>query len=131
MNYLVKVRAIIIEDNKLLINRNRKSPIFLAPGGKVKQGETNLEALARELREELTVELESAEEFGTYYSDKALFDDLPLKLVMYFVRFKGTPKPSSEILENIWLSGEDYMGKRYELASLFYKIIPDLVEKVI
>ena len=129
LKYLVKVGAIIIKDNQLLIDRNKTSPIFLIPGGKVEHSETNKEALARELFEELSVELKSANEFKTYYSNKALFDKVPLKLVTYFVEIKGIPKPNSEILENVWLNAEDYTNKKYKLAPLFYQIIPDLVKK--
>jgi len=131
MEYLVKVGAIIIKENKLLINRNKTSPIFLIPGGKVKQNETNEEALKRELIEELGVQSKLAGEFKTYYSDKALFDNLPLKLITYLVEIEEEPKsiPNSEILENVWLTGEDYKSKRYELAPLFYQIIPDLIKE--
>lgn len=129
MKYLIKVGAIIIKENRLLINRNKTSHIFLIPGGKVKQNETNEEALKRELIEELNVKLNIAKQFKTYFSDKALFDNLPLKLITYFVEIRGQPKPNSEISEIVWLDSDDYRNNRYKLAPLFYQIIPDLIRE--
>jgi len=54
-----RVRAIIIKDNKILtIKRTKPEGIFwVFPGGGVEEGETNEEALIRECREELGVDV--------------------------------------------------------------------------
>jgi 8-oxo-dGTP diphosphatase len=128
MDYLTRVGAIIIEDNKLLVVRNNSSPIYLMPGGTVKEKESKLHALERELDEELKVRLESQTEFKTYYADKALFHELPLKFVTYLAKIAGVPIPSHEIIEAAWLTPENF--KDYELAPTFKsKVIPDLVSE--
>lgn len=128
MEYLVRVGAIIIDDNKLLIDRNKTSPIFLMPDGIVENNETNEDALKRELFEELTVKLKSSKEFKIYYYSKALFHSSPLKLVTYLTEVEEEPKPGSEILEVAWLGKDDYDKRKYELAPLIHKVIPDLIE---
>jgi 8-oxo-dGTP diphosphatase len=66
---LIVVAAVIErEDRRLLIGQRRRndtSPLkWEFPGGKVEQGEEPEAALARELREELSVTLEQAIEIG-------------------------------------------------------------------
>ena len=96
------------------------------PGGAVEKKESRLQALERELDEELKVRLKSQTKFKTYYADKALFHDLPLKFVTYLTEIEGVPKPCHEILEVVWLTPENF--KNYELAPTFKsKVIPDLI----
>jgi 8-oxo-dGTP pyrophosphatase MutT (NUDIX family) len=127
MSYLVRVGAIIIDDNTLLIDRNKTSPIFLLPGGIV-ENETNEEALEREVLEELNVKLKSSKKFKTYRFTKALFHDSSLKSVTYLTEIEGEPSPGSEILEIAWLGKNEYDKRKYNLAPLIRKVIPDLNE---
>ncbi|MFA6995007.1 MAG: NUDIX domain-containing protein [Patescibacteria group bacterium] len=62
-----RVRAIIIKNNKLLtIKRVKKdSTYFVFPGGGVEPGEKPEDALKRECREELGVEVGIKEKFGS------------------------------------------------------------------
>lgn len=127
MKYLVRVGAIIVDDNKLLIVRNKTSPIFLLPGGLV-EDETNEEALKREVLEELKVKLKSSKKFKIYYFSKALFHDSPLKSVTHLAEIEGEPKPGSEILEIAWLGKKDYNERKYDLAPLIHEVVQDLNE---
>lgn len=130
MESITKVGAAIIRDKKeILINRNKKSPIYMIPGGKVKEGETTKEALKRELEEETGIVLTSHKFFKSYQSEKALFDDALLILEVYIVNTSEEPIAGSEILENVWLNEEDYKNKKYKLAPLFKQIIPDLIKE--
>ncbi len=56
----VKARAVILVDGRLVITRQRRrgQPYSALPGGRVKPGESVLEALARELREEADLGIE-------------------------------------------------------------------------
>lgn len=62
-NMRTRVRAIIIKDeNIILIKRTKKDEIyFVFPGGGVEEGETEKEALVREIKEELGLDTEVKE----------------------------------------------------------------------
>ena len=56
----VKVRAVILDAGRLVVVREQRlgTTRTLLPGGRVKSGESTEEALVRELREELGIEVE-------------------------------------------------------------------------
>ena len=51
-----RVAAVIVENGRLLVMRDERSPYWFLPGGRVKLGETAEKAILRELREELGAE---------------------------------------------------------------------------
>jgi ADP-ribose pyrophosphatase YjhB (NUDIX family) len=59
-------RAFLIKDNKVLLVKHTYQEHWYLPGGGIKKGETFEQAIRRELREELGVELEKIKLFGVY-----------------------------------------------------------------
>ena len=51
-----RVGAIIINDNKLLVTHDERSPYYYLPGGRVKMNESAEQAIIREIQEELNIE---------------------------------------------------------------------------
>ena len=55
-----KAAGIIIRDRKILIERSYGKDTFMAPGGKLEQGETPSEAAIRELKEEFQLDVKAS-----------------------------------------------------------------------
>jgi len=49
---------IVIENNKLLLSYSRNKKAWYLPGGKIDAGETSVEAIQREIQEELNIKLD-------------------------------------------------------------------------
>jgi len=105
-----KLAWIVVDRGRLLMVRSRGRERFYLPGGKREAGESDLAALAREVREELSVTLkvETAEAVGVFEaladgrSDGAL-----VRLTAYRAAFEGTLAPAAEIEELAWLGPAD------------------------
>lgn len=70
-----KCAAVILRDNRLLVVRKRGTSIFISPGGKISGGESQIQCLRRELKEELCADLIDAKPFGTYERPSAFEKD--------------------------------------------------------
>lgn len=72
---VIRVSAVLAvdDDGRLLVVRKRGTDVWMQPGGKPEPGETPAETLARELHEELGVQLSPAElePLGTFTTDAA------------------------------------------------------------
>jgi 8-oxo-dGTP diphosphatase len=81
------VAAVIVDGDKVLACRRAAHKSMAGywefPGGKVEPGETDQVALAREIREELRVEIEVGELVG---NSIARAGDVEIELVAYFAR---------------------------------------------
>jgi 8-oxo-dGTP diphosphatase len=87
------VAGLVYRDGRLLVcQRNRNSAFALKwefPGGKVEDGESDIEALRRELKEELAIEVLDAEHI---YSSEHRYPNGPSVSLRFFSvrRFRGT-----------------------------------------
>ncbi|MBI2583039.1 MAG: NUDIX domain-containing protein [Candidatus Aenigmarchaeota archaeon] len=105
-----KLALIFIKDRKMLGTFSKGKNIFYMPGGKREQGETDEQALTRELKEEISVHLlpESISYYGTF---RAQADGKPegtfVKITCYTGEFSGKIKPSSEVERIDWLTSKD------------------------
>jgi len=124
-----KVGLLAIRDGKILLCRKRHTTsLLILPGGCRESGESALECLRRELREELgSVEIESVDYIGTY-SDQAAGDpSKTVQIELYQGELSGEPAPRSEIAELVWFAENSPWS---DLApSLANKILPDLIER--
>jgi len=103
-----KVGAAIVRNKKVLVVRKagQPSPEFFTAGGKIEEGETHYQTLARELKEELGVDVERLEYLGSY-RDVAVFEAVPIVIHAYYVEVTGEPRPSAEIRELKWIGKSD------------------------
>lgn len=102
MKVIHKVALAVFKDGKLLQVRSRKQRcVFFTLGGKIEKGESEIECLKREVREEIGCELdESSIRFLQEFEDVAHGKDGDLvNIKLYEGKLIGEPKPSSEITE--------------------------------
>ncbi len=109
MNTILKVGLLIIRDKKFLVNRKYGTSIFLMPGGKPQAGESEQDALIREIHEEHGVELvrDSIRHFCDY-KDMAVHEpNTTLLIKIYQGTIIGEPQCNSEIEEQKWIGKND------------------------
>jgi len=80
------------------------------PGGKREEGETDWQALSREVREELSVELvpETLEKVGVYTAQAhGKPEGVLVRMTCYRARHEGVIRPAAEIEAVSWLTSKD------------------------
>jgi 8-oxo-dGTP diphosphatase len=95
MKTVIVTAALIIEEGKILVTQRKEDSshalLWEFPGGKVKEGEEPREALRRELKEELDVQVEVGMIFdAVFYS----YLEFPILLLVFHCQIeKGSLKP--------------------------------------
>jgi 8-oxo-dGTP pyrophosphatase MutT (NUDIX family) len=129
-----KIGALILRGGRMLLCRKgRDTSKLILPGGRLEAGETELQCLARELREELgDVALTRAERLGAY-EDRAALDDpavvKTVRIVLYRGELAGEPAPSAEIAELVWFGPDSDRSRLSPI--LVNRILPDLFARAI
>ena len=105
-NEIRVVAAVITTGQSLLVVRKRRTSRFMLPGGKPERDEDDVACLARELREELSVEFdrESAKFLGCFTADAANEPGERVAARIYRVAPGSNPAPGAEIEEMLWLN---------------------------
>lgn len=99
-----------VEDGRILCARSRGKDVFYIPGGKLEAGESEVDALLREVKEELSVDLlpDTVRPAGTYQAQAHAFaDGIDVRMSCYTADYQGTPTASSEIEELGWFRFAD------------------------
>ncbi|MFJ9695574.1 NUDIX domain-containing protein [Kitasatospora sp. NPDC101183] len=105
-----KVAWIHTENGKVLSTRSRGKDAYYLPGGKREPGESDLDTLVREIREELTVAIApaSATPLGVFEAQAHGHPDgVLVRMTCYTAAYEGSLQPSSEIDEVVWLTYAD------------------------
>jgi 8-oxo-dGTP diphosphatase len=105
---VIAVGWVYVGPEGLLAVRTRGRDRFYLPGGKPEPGESLQEALAREVKEELGVDLEYAEQAFVIEAEAHGYDE-PTRVALHCFMGapKGDPAPASEIEEMTWLAAAD------------------------
>jgi len=114
---ILAVSAAIVRDGKVLIVRRARPPahgLYTLPGGGVEVGETLMEAVAREVREETALEIEPVALAG--YRE-AVVRDTEGRVERHFVILPfasrwiaGEPVLNAELSEEMWLEPAGIAG---------------------
>ncbi|WP_270087313.1 NUDIX hydrolase [Sphingobacterium sp. SYP-B4668] len=102
MKTIDKLAWIFIKDGKVLSTRSKDSEIWFLPGGKRELLENDVEALTREIKEELTVDLtiSSLQYIGAFEAQAANHDEnVNVKMSCYLAEYTGELIAASEIAE--------------------------------
>jgi len=126
-----RVSAIIIKDKKFLLVRGKEGfykDFYFTPGGGIETGESDMEALVRELGEELGI-VPTETEKNMDYVAKA-WDGGMQRVNCYLVKsYKGELKVSGEIGEIYWYGKEDFEKNELPISpSMAEFLIPKLIE---
>lgn len=124
-----KSGLLLVRDGRMLLCRKKRgTQLLILPGGKREPGESALECLARELREELgDVTAITPELMGIYEHEAAGAPGKMVRIELYRAELEGEPRAQSEIAELIWFGAGD---DRARLApSLAKNIFPDLIAR--
>jgi 8-oxo-dGTP diphosphatase len=127
-----KVGLLAVRDGKILLCRKRHTTsLLILPGGCREAGESAVDCLSRELREELGHVVVSAVELVGVYTDRAAGPETAqpktVRIELYRGELIGEPVARSEIAELVWFGeGDDC----FQLApSIANKILPDLLAR--
>ncbi|MBF7683759.1 NUDIX domain-containing protein [Acinetobacter sp. B5B] len=102
---IIYVAAAIITDpyHRMLVVRKKNTHFFMQVGGKIEPSESSKIALQREIKEEIQVSSHIRQDLGIIKTSAANEPGFALKAHLFEVDIFGTPYPSAEIAEMLWL----------------------------
>lgn len=105
-----KLAWVLVKKRAVLYVRTHGKELFYNPGGKREEGETDQEALIREIQEELDVDL-LPESIGYLDTFSAQADGKPegtlVEIKCYTADYEGEITPTNEIEEVAWFTSKD------------------------
>jgi len=105
-----KLAWIYVKDKKILSTLSKGKDKYYIPGGKREGLENDIEALAREIKEELSVDLDldSLKYYGVFKAQAhGHAEGVVVKMSCYMADYTGELKVDNEIAEIIWLEYKD------------------------
>lgn len=121
MKHIEVVAAVIEHDNHYLcVQRNFNKFEYISykyefPGGKVEPNETNQEALIREIREELILEIQINEKIITV---EHIYPDFKITMHTYMCNSKNREITLNEHIDYKWLKKEELNSLDWAAADL-------------
>ncbi len=128
MKTIDKLAWIELKEKTILSTKSYGKDKYYIPGGKREIGETNEQALVREIKEELSVEInsETLNYIGTFEAQAhGHAEGIIVKMTCYSGKYVGQLEASSEIEEIRWLKYAD-KDKISEVDKLIFE---DLKQK--
>lgn len=121
----------VIKDNSFLMVRKKGKDIWTNLGGHPEPGETEEQALLREIKEELDCEGKVIKKLGDFEA-VAAHDDAVVRLSTYLVELEGKPHipPTEQELEEYAYIAKNYKDDGIKLpASIEEQILPYCIKE--
>ena len=112
---------VIVKQEKLLLAFSSNKQAWYLPGGKIDNNETAIEALIREVKEELNIELEKSRlKFYTHISAQAFGETTGVIMEQdcFLYELKETPRPSAEIKAIRYFNCNDYPVEKKQVPGV-------------
>ena len=109
--FIDKLAWLYLKEGKLLSTRSKGKSVYYIPGGKREKGETDQQALVREIREELSVDLVADSiQYAGRFKDQAHghAQGIEVQMTCYWAEYSGKLAPAAEIAEMVWLTYADH-----------------------
>lgn len=100
--YIDKLAFIYLKDRKLLSTLSHGKDTWYIPGGKREDGESDIDALAREVKEELSVDInrDTAKLYGVFEAQAhGKAEGMIVRMTCYEAEFEGELTSSAEVAE--------------------------------
>jgi 8-oxo-dGTP diphosphatase len=98
------VAAVAVDaEGRVLLVRKRGTLVFMQPGGKLESEEMPIEALRREIAEELLAGFKDAALLGRYQARAANEAGRTVDALLYEVTLEGPIEAAAEIDELVWV----------------------------
>jgi 8-oxo-dGTP diphosphatase len=120
------VAWVCLQDGRLLGARSAGKDLFYIPGGKRHPGESDIDTLVREVKEELSVDIvvTTARHLATYHAQAHGYPDgVMVRMACYTAEYTGDLVAGNEIAEFAWLRFAD----RDRTAEADRRLLDDLL----
>lgn len=110
----------MLDNNRLLLTFSKNKKAWYLPGGKLDKNESSLEALVREIKEELSLELNPEElTFYTHISAQAYGENnLQMEQDCFLYDLKTEIKPTNEIEAIKYFSLDEYKEEEIQVIGV-------------
>ena len=120
VKFIVASGPVIIEEGKLLVNKDNKDEFYKLPGGTVESGDSLIDACHREVKEENNGKIEIIKPLNPMilYKNPQTKEEMVIVLIHYLAKLlnKEEIKPIPPIQEVKWLSVEEIKQGKYDVA---------------
>jgi len=120
VKFIVASGPVIIEDGKLLVNKDDKDDFYKLPGGTVEQGDSLIDACKREFKEENNGKVEIVKPLNPMIIYKNLQTDeaMTIVLIHYLGKLlnKEELKPMPPIQETKWIDINEIKSGKHKVA---------------
>ena len=121
MKTIIASGPVIIENGKLLVNKDNKDDFYKLPGGTIEQGVEDLEeACHRETREENNAEIDIIKPLHPMilWKNPQTNEEMTILLIHYLAKLKNPKaiRPMPPIKEVRWLDIKEIIARKHDVA---------------